>query len=70
MSLEGYADYRKREFCSDVECPVQMLLNKQKEGSPGYEEIRLICKSDCLRTAHEFHRWLTDKCFLIVKPKK
>jgi hypothetical protein len=70
MPLEGFADYKRREFCSDVKCPIQMLLNKQKEGSASYEELRAVCKSDCLKTTYQFHHWLTDKGFLIVKPTK
>ncbi|MFH0956490.1 MAG: hypothetical protein V1813_01360 [Candidatus Aenigmatarchaeota archaeon] len=70
MPLEGYTDYKRREFCNDVKCPVQALLGKQEEGSAAYEETRALCKSDCIRTTYEFHHWLTDKGFLIVKPKK
>ncbi len=69
MSLEGYVDYRRREFCNDVKCPVQALLNKQEEGNPAYEEIRALCRTDCVRTTYEFHHWLIDKGFLIMKPK-
>ena len=69
MPLEGYVDYKRREFCNDVKCPVQMLLNEQKEGSAEYEKIRALCKSDCIRTTYEFHHWLIDKGFLIIKPK-
>lgn len=69
MPMEGYEDYKKREFCNDVKCPLQMLLNKEKEGSPKYEEVRGLCKAGCFYTTHQFHRWLTDKGFLIVKPK-
>jgi len=70
MPLEGYVDYKRREFCSDVKCPLQLLLNKEKEGSEKYEEIRNICKKRCIHTTYDFHHWLTDRGFLIVKPKK
>ena len=69
MPLDGHVDYKRREFCNDVRCPLQMLLNKQDEGSEGYEEIRAICKENCIHTTYDFHHWLIEKGFLIVKPK-
>jgi hypothetical protein len=69
MPIEGYVDYRKREFCRDVKCPVQGLLDGEKEGSTKYEEIRALCKAGCMQTAHGFHKWLDGKGFLIVRPK-
>ena len=70
MPLDGHVDYKRREFCNDVKCPLQLLLNKQDEGSEGYEEIRRICKENCIFTTYDFHHWLIEKGFLIVKPKK
>jgi hypothetical protein len=70
MSIEGYVEYKRREFCNDVKCPVQMLLNQEREGSDKYEEIRKICKSNCIFSTYDFHHWLIDKGFLIIKPKK
>ena len=69
MPVEGYADYKRREFCNDVKCPIQLLLNAEKEGSEKYEKIRGICKSNCLFTTYQFHHWLIEKGFLIMKPK-
>jgi hypothetical protein len=68
MPIDGYVDYRKREFCRDVRCPVQMELNKLKEGSEAYERIRKTCKESCKFTTWQFHHWLIDKGYLIVKP--
>ena len=34
MTPEGYVEYKRREFCKDVKCPVQMQLNKLNEGFP------------------------------------
>jgi hypothetical protein len=67
-SIEGYTDYKRREYCNDVNCPIQLLLNKEVEKSPRYEEIRAICASNCLHTTHEFHQWLIAKGYLIVRP--
>jgi hypothetical protein len=70
MSIDGYTDYQRREFCKDVHCPVQIELNNQPEGSEGYERIRRTCKAACRYTTYQFHHWLIDKGFLIVRPKK
>ena len=70
MSIPGFIDYKRREFCRDVKCPVQMELDSLKEGSEEYEKVRQICRSDCKYTAWQFHHWLIEKGFLIVKPKE
>jgi hypothetical protein len=68
MSLEGYVEYQRREFCNDVKCLVQMLLNKQESGSAEYDEIRRICQTDCIHTTYEFHHWLIKQGYLLVRP--
>jgi len=70
MSIGGYVEYKKREFCNDVRCPVQLELNSQKEGSPRYEKIRQTCKTDCKHTTWEFHHWLIEKGYIIIRPEK
>jgi hypothetical protein len=40
------------------------------EKSPKYEEIRAICASNCLHTTHEFHHWLIQKGYLVVRPEE
>ncbi|NIP40451.1 MAG: hypothetical protein GTN39_02940 [Candidatus Aenigmarchaeota archaeon] len=70
MPIEGYEDYRRREFCNDIRCPVQVELNKQKEGSEEYERIRKTCGESCRFTTWDFHHWLIDKGYLIVRPKE
>ncbi len=67
MAMEGYRDYRKREFCNDVKCPVQMELNRHSQGSEGYEKVRKECAGGCRHTTHEFHKWLIEKGFIIAK---
>ncbi len=69
MAIPGYVDYRSREFCNDVECPVQLELNSLEKGSEGYEKVREACKSDCRHTARQFHYWLMDRGYLVVKPE-
>ena len=66
--LEGYVDYQKRAYCNDIQCPVQVLLNQEVTGSERYEFIRGICKTNCLHTTHEFHAWLINHDYLVVKP--
>lgn len=70
MPIEGYVDYKRREYCNDIKCPVQLLLNEQQQGSEKYEQIRQICKSKCISSTYDFHHWLIDKGFLVIKPKK
>lgn len=70
MSIEGFVDYQSREYCKDMECPVQLLLDTKEKGSEEYERVREICKAGCLHTTREFHHWLTDKGYLIVRPEK
>lgn len=68
MTIDGYVDYKKREFCNDVKCPVQLELNKYEPGSEEYEKIRQTCGEDCKFTTWQFHHWLIDKGYLIVRP--
>ena len=68
--MDGYIEYKRREYCKDVKCPIQLLLNKEVEKSKEYEEIRAICASNCIHSTHEFHLWLTEKGYLIARPKR
>lgn len=68
MSLEGYLDYQRREFCKDITCPIQVLLDSEQEGSPRYETIRGICKTDCIHSTYQFHHWLIQKGYLVIRP--
>lgn len=68
MIPEGYVEYRRREFCRDVRCPVQMELMSHAEGSPEYERVRRTCREACRYTAWQFHHWLIEHGYLIVRP--
>ncbi len=67
-SIQGHVDYQRREYCKDIRCPVQSDLEAQEPGSAEYEKIRDICKTDCRHTTYEFHHWLIEKRYLIVRP--
>ncbi len=69
MTIEGYVEYPAREFCNDIKCAVQLELNNQREGSVEYERIRQICRLDCRHSTWEFHHWLVEKGYMIVRPK-
>ena len=69
MPIPGYAEYRKREFCKDVRCPVQVQLSSKKEGSEDYERIRQTCSEGCRFTTWQFHHWLIEKGYSIVRPE-
>jgi hypothetical protein len=62
--------YQKREYCRDVRCPLQLELDAQTPGSEDYERIRTICQTACRHTAYEFHHWLIDKGYLLVRPEQ
>ncbi|MAG08587.1 hypothetical protein CMO89_03875 [Candidatus Woesearchaeota archaeon] len=70
MAIPGYTDYKKREFCNDVKCPVQLQLNSLEEGSEEYEKIRASCRTGCKFTTWQFHHWLIDKGFEVIKPEQ
>ncbi len=70
MTIEGYVEYQRREFCKDVKCPVQLELDAQEPGSAEYERIRQTCQADCRYTTWQFHHWLMDKGYLIVRPEQ
>ncbi|MCK5581529.1 MAG: hypothetical protein KAJ18_09695 [Candidatus Omnitrophica bacterium] len=68
--MQGYVDYQRREFCKDLQCPQQVELEAQKEGSEECEKIRQGCKDACRYTTYQFHHWLIEKGYLIVRPEK
>ena len=70
MPIDGYVEYQRREYCKDVKCPRQLELEKHAEGSPAYEAVRKRCRDECLHTTYEFHHWLVEKGYLIVRPRK
>jgi hypothetical protein len=70
MTPEGYVEYKRREFCKDISCPLQVQLNSLSEGSSAYEQTRQKCSTACLYTTWQFHHWLIEKGYLIVKPKE
>lgn len=70
MALEGYREYRKREFCRDAICPIQLKLNKFEPGTEEYAKVHEECRKACRFTTREFHYWLIKKGFLIVKPEE
>jgi hypothetical protein len=69
MSIPGYVDYQRREYCKDIRCPVQVLLEREEPNSCEYEQVRQICIKRCIHTTYEFHHWLMGKGYLIVKPQ-
>jgi hypothetical protein len=70
MSTEGFTEYKRREYCFDIRCPIQMELNRQAAGSDAYEKTRETCQTECTHTTYEFHHWLIEKGYLILKPIK
>ncbi|MBF0593580.1 MAG: hypothetical protein HQL22_01285 [Candidatus Omnitrophica bacterium] len=69
MSINGYIDYQRREYCKAVACPLQVDLDCQLAGSPAAEKIRYECQTACRHTTYEFHHWLINKGYLVVRPE-
>jgi hypothetical protein len=69
MFFDGYVEYQRREYCHDIACPVQQLLDREEQGSDSCEVIRDICQHNCIHTTYEFHHWLIDKGYLLVRPE-
>jgi hypothetical protein len=69
MMLEGFIEYKRREYCRAVKCSVQVELDGQEEGTEGYERIRKTCVEGCLFSTYQFHHWLIDQGYLIVRPR-
>ena len=69
MPLEVFTEYKKREFCNDVKCPVQMQLNALEDKPDEYELVRKTCRAGCKYTTWQFHHWLIEKGYLILRRK-
>ena len=70
LSLEGFTEYKRREFCNDVKCSVQMELNRQTEKSEEYERVRRTCSNACKYTTWQFHHWLIEKGYIVIASLK
>ncbi len=70
MTIAGYVEYKTREYCNAVQCPVQLELNALVPGSEEYERLRATCRTSCRHTAWEFHHWLLEKGYLVIRPQK
>jgi len=68
--MEGYVEYQRREYCKDIKCPMQALLDDREDGSPESEEVRGMCKNLCIHTTYQFHHWLIEKGYLVVRPAR
>ncbi len=67
--MKGYINYSRREYCKAISCPVQLELEKQVPNSEAYEAVRKKCKEACIHTTHEFHAWLIEHGYLVIRPK-
>ncbi|MCE8425874.1 MAG: hypothetical protein J5U17_08870 [Candidatus Methanoperedens sp.] len=47
-----------------------MMMNKTSQNSADYDDLREICQIKCLHTTYEFHHWLIEKSYLIVRPEQ
>jgi len=70
MAIPGYIDYQRREYCKAIGCPIQKQLDLSTAGSQEAEEVRSVCKVDCIHTTFEFHHWLIEHGYEVVRPEK
>jgi hypothetical protein len=68
MQPEGYVEYQRREFCKDLPCPIQQLLDSEESGTEKSNSIRKVCQESCIHTTYEFHHWLIQKGYLLLRP--
>jgi hypothetical protein len=68
MPLPGYVDYQRREYCKAIRCPVQLELESVPQGSAEYQKIRDRCVTSCVHTTYEFHHWLIERGYFVVRP--
>jgi len=45
-------------------------MNRKEQESADYNDLREICMQNCLHTTYEFHHWLIEKGYLLVRPEK
>jgi hypothetical protein len=69
VPIKGFIEYKRREYCNDIQCPVQVMMNEKEQDSMDYNGLREICQKKCLHTTYEFHHWLIEKGYLLVKPE-
>ncbi len=67
--MDGYIEYQRREYCHDIQCPVQALMDKQVPDSPESQAVRAICINHCIHTTYEFHHWLIKMGYLVIRPQ-
>ncbi len=67
MPIPGHVDYQRREYCKDIGCPVQLELGKYESGTPDCERVRAWCKQSCIHTTYEFHHWLIQHGYEVVR---
>ena len=70
MTIQGHTDYQRREYCKAIKCEVQLALEAAPEGSDDYQAVRAKCINACIHTTYEFHHWLIEKGYLLVRPVK
>ncbi len=70
MPIEGFVEYKRREYCNNIQCRIQMMMNKKAQDSEDFNDLREICQKNCLHTTYEFHHWLMEKGYLLVRHGK
>jgi len=56
-------EYKSREFCRDIECGMQKLIDNDTELGKSF--AKSFCRKEC--EAYKFHKWLQENNYKIVK---
>jgi len=74
MDLNDYVEYQRREFCNDLPCPIQTLLN-EAEGTPrvavrGIASLDLFVRPGATRKQREavLDRWYREQLKALLAP--
>ena len=77
MHPDAITPYKKREFCNNIKCPIQLELNKHmeniiNENNPDpenhIEKLETLAKFE--NTAWKFHRAISQQGFAIMKTRQ
>jgi hypothetical protein len=61
-------EYPSREFCKDVKCPVQHILDEMLHHGKDIKVVKSsLCFHNCIKSAWDFHDWLQKHGYIIIK---
>lgn len=58
-------NYKSRDYCKAVNCPVQSIIDKENIYTFDYNKAKNFCRKKC--EAYKLHQWLNKNDYTIVK---